>query len=87
MGYFVALTGMGWASSTSPLYAPSEDGDKVKDMLQGICWRLQDVLSKAPEENEEITQVICKKFWKRFAGISQICVHWSQMTFQSLSSH
>lgn len=53
------------AFSTSPFYAPSENGDKMKDMLQGICWCLQDVIGKAAEKNEEITEVICKKFWKR----------------------
>ena len=37
----------------------------MKDMFQGICRCLQDVIGKATEKNEEITQVICKKFWER----------------------
>ena len=53
------------AFSTSPFYASSENGDKMKDMFQGICRCLQDVIGKATKKNEEIAQVICKKFWER----------------------
>lgn len=45
----------GQTFSTSPFYASSENGDKVKDIFQGICWCLQDVIGKAAEKDEEIS--------------------------------
>lgn len=48
-----------------PLHITHEHSDKVKDVLQGICRRLQDVISKTPQENEEVTQIISKEFCKQ----------------------
>lgn len=73
------------AFSTSPFYASSENGDKMKDMFQGICWCLQDVIGKAAEKNEEITQVICKKFWERKYSL-ELAKHLTLCIMQYLNS-
>lgn len=53
-----------------PLHIAHENSNKVKDVLQRISRSLQDVISKTPQEYEEVTQVICKEFCEERLQIS-----------------
>lgn len=48
-----------------PLYITHENCNKVKDMFQGISRSLQNVISKTPQEDEEVTQIISKEFCQK----------------------
>lgn len=48
-----------------PLHITHENSNEVKDVLQGISRSLQDVISKTPQENEEVTQIISKELCKQ----------------------
>lgn len=48
-----------------PLHVTHENSNKVKDVLQGIGRCLQYVISKTPQENEEVAQIIGKELCKQ----------------------
>lgn len=53
-----------------PLHITHENSNEVKDVLQRISRSLQDVISKTPQENEEVTQIICKEFCEERLHVS-----------------
>ncbi len=51
----------GLALSHVPLYVTHEDSDEVKNLLQTFCRCLQNIVCKSAQEDEKISQVLCKK--------------------------
>lgn len=48
-----------------PFYVTHEDSDEVKNLLQTFRRSLQSVVSKSTQEDEKISQVLCKELWKK----------------------
>lgn len=55
------------AGGPLPVYISRENSHKIKDVLQGIGRYLQEVISKATQKYEEVTQVVSKEFWEQYA--------------------
>lgn len=50
--------------SQVPLHVTHEDSDEVKNLLQTFCRSLQNIVGKTAQEDEKISQVLCKKLWQ-----------------------